>query len=498
MTTAARPWYRQHGVTFVKAATFLPALILCLAAWCAAAGAAVAAPKSADAAPLSKKLTNVQLDGNSLWDALLMIQEKTGVKVNGAWNLLEETGVTRASKITAKLPSISAGGLMDVLCRLVADKARLSWTVTEEGQVMLTTYADLAESKTLKVYPVKGLGLGRGVQETQLGVEFITRFVPEAVESMKLDGANVAVTVYPDVHEKISQLLRYARQGMTAEDWSALLGVAANLRSAKVTIDAAWQAKPFYEAVATISEAAEVPILLDTISLSAADFDPNKPVTLNLKDAQPEKALAALLRAASTDNLKLAADVIAHGEVMLITTANRAEPHLIAITPSPVIAARLSAKTKTSAEIIEKVQKGLGEELWAGQNNRGEIALVGPRFLCRQTLPILCHLAEVMDDATYQERNKKAGVTKTSDAPAAAKPAEAAPRPPVHAATSQAASQPAAPVVAESPAATKLRLANTYTGAGLKSKARQILQSIVDDYPDSPEAKTAKTLLAEE
>ncbi len=481
----------------MKAATFLPALILCLAAWCAADGATAAAPKSADASPLSKKLTNVQLDGNSLWDALLMIQEQTGVKVNGAWNLLEEAGVTRTNKITAKLPSITAGGLMDVLCRLAADKARLSWTLTEEGQVMLTTYADLAGAKTAKTYIVKGLGLARGSQEAQAGMEFITRFVPEAAEAANLDGGNVTVTADPEVHERIEKLLQYARTGMTAEDWAAMMGAIGRLRSVKTTLDAAWRDKPLVEAIAVISEAAEIPILLDPAAISGAGVDPNMTVTLGLKDATPEKALTTLLQACEKKQ-KLVAEMTPRGEVIWITDPDHRWYRAVTVTPSPAIGARLHAKTHP--EIIEKVYKGLGEKTWAEQRgNRGDIALVGPRFVCRQSLPILCRIAEAMDDAVYNDYLKKAGVSKATDAPASAKPAEAAPRVPVHAATTQAAvSQPAAPVAAESPAATKLRLATTYTGAGLKSKARQILQSIVDDYPDSPEAKTAKTLLAEE
>lgn len=485
----------------MKTAAFSPALILCLAAFQAAPAAPPAAQKPANASPLNKKLTNIQMDGNSLWDVMMMIRENTGVKVDGAWRVLEEAGVTRASKVNLKIPSISVKGLVALLCHVLEANTQLSWAVNEEGQILITTHIDMTGGKSAKLYTVKDLGLAKPPHETQAGLELITRFVPEIADGASVEGTNIVISAFPEVHDKIDQVLRYVRTGMTEEDWSKMLGALTTLRACKTTLNATWQDTPFFQALDVIVQAAEVPIVVSRQAL-ATGFDPNTPVQLTIKDATPEKALAELIAVASKDR-KLVLDVVAGGEVVWIIPADQVWFRVFAVSPSPTIASRLTGKTRE--EIVEKVYKGLGDKPWVDQQgNRGDIALIGPRFICRQGMSVLCRIAEAMDDPMYRECLKKAGVTRADPraTPAAPGKTPATPAPSaVHAPsrpTSPAASQPAPAAPAEAPAATKLRLAKTYLDAGLKAKARQILQSIVDEYPGTLEAKSARTLLADE
>jgi hypothetical protein len=158
--------------------------------------------------------------------------------------------------------------------------------------------------------------------------------------------------------------------------------IALGMTLAHVKAQGTWK-----EAVATLSDAAQMNILVKWSVLEAAGFDPNKPVKIDLKSVTIEKAMAALCGQASGDRISL--DYELDGGGIVITTAEDFRGSINRVTKTY---STRPDKTRTplpmsdQLQLVEVIQSTIDPTSWVSKGGRiGKIELQNGYLIITQT-----------------------------------------------------------------------------------------------------------------
>ncbi len=169
-------------------------------------------------------------DPAALGEAIDRFRPATRAHAFVNWRALEAAGIDRTAPVTVRVRNVKASkALTALLDAIVHGRDALSFSV-DDGAILVTTKADLADNLVTKVYDVRELILGRKAKTSdvppadreRLANDIVTLIVesvgakswrePGGLGSARHLSGQVIVTQTPDNHRTIDQALTKLRQ----------------------------------------------------------------------------------------------------------------------------------------------------------------------------------------------------------------------------------------------------------------------------------------------
>ena len=454
-----------------------------------------------------------------LADVLDALAKESNIAIQADWPTLAESGVDRTRKLSGQVLGLSVQGCLDIVCRLAGP---VVWT-QEKNTIVISSRKELGT----RVVTQEHLGGGLKAADAVKLLGTLLDLSEDTGVRIADKGEHLAITAPVLYQPQIDRLLTLVRRGMTADEWSQVLG-SGRLHSAREA-EFNWDAADIRKCLADIAAHSGTTILLDESALLAAGAKPIK-VTRKQK-ALPEKALTQLVEQGGGG---LAMEILGRGDIYLVTTREQARPPLASflVTRSAMVKARVDR----AELLLDAITRTVDQGSWApaggsppapataapasgsaGPPKNGRLMIVGNKLLCRQTVKNLGAVGEMLDDPMYKAAARRLATMAAMAAKASTRagkttpsgtgkttPSGTAKTPP--SGTAGKTDTPSSGVIrltpaggsgGDSPQARQLKLAEVYIKMKRTDMAIEMLQKIVAQYPNTDEAAQARKKLAE-
>lgn len=189
-----------------------------------------AAADAAELDKLEKVIPELTFEAVELTEAIDRFRYVTRAHVFVNWRALEAAGIDRTALVTVRVRNVKAStALTALLGAVVQGRDALGFSV-DDGAILVTTKADLADNLVTKVYDVRELIVGRNAAkgdvppaDRQRLADDVVTLIVESVEakswrkhgglgSARHLSGQVIVTQTPDNHRTIDEALTKLRQ----------------------------------------------------------------------------------------------------------------------------------------------------------------------------------------------------------------------------------------------------------------------------------------------
>lgn len=343
----------------------------------------------------------VRFDQAVLSDALEITGESAHVNVSVDWAALQTQGIKQDKPITFAFDHVSAAATFDVLCRLMGSGA--TWYV-QDGVVKVSTRAQLDKQGVSKSYWPSAIG-GPSAERAEKETNILRQFLPDVPgDAIQTNNEQVVVHGGAQTQEDAEHIMALCGRPMMPAEWRQMLGVEMDLDDSTQKLSISWQARPLSDCISDLSTQTHTPMVLDPSA------DPQKQITLEMKNASPEQVLDGMLAAAGEDEKnRWTCEPAAHGQVLWIGPMKQATLWCVSCTlgPSAMHELHISEPQNGPAAICSAV---------GGCDPNHIVWLGGNHLLCLQPMDQIMAIGKILRDPSFMAAMRPSRVSNASTA----------------------------------------------------------------------------------